>query len=352
MDLLNFVIILSVVILVHELGHFLAAKFTGIKVEEFGLGYPPRIFGKKFGETIYSLNLLPFGGFVRMFGEQEADTEGSKNPRAFFNKSKKQRSLVILAGVVMNLLLAVVCFSFIYSVAGIPEEVDYIMVDGISANSPAEQAGINPMDRILSINGQKMQKTADFVEFLKTKKAQEITLDLERDGQEIQVALTPRQNPPEGEGAIGVIVSNYDNIFYPKWQMPFRGTWVGIQEAYGWTKAMFVGLGQIIKGLFMGEKPEVRGVVGIYQITSAVAEQGTLALVKLVGILSINLAVINILPFPALDGGRFIFILLEKVIGKKIKPKIEAYINMAGMVVLIALMVLVTVADVIRVVNK
>jgi len=346
-----FLIILSIVVLIHELGHFLVAKWTGTGVEEFGFGYPPRAIGKKIGGTIYSLNWLPFGGFVRLFGEQEAELEGSKNPKAFFNKSKKQRTAVILAGVFMNMVLAIACFSVIYSINGIPQEVDYIVIDGVAPNSPAEMAGLKTGDKVVSIDGQSKQKTADFVEYLKNKAGQEVVLGLQRGGKDLNTTLTPRVNPPEGEGAVGVAVSNYDNVFYPVWQMPLRGTKVGIEEAYAWTKMMFEGLWQMISGIFVGVKPEVRGIVGIYEITATVAKEGILPVIKFMGILSINLAVINILPFPALDGGRFAFIMLEKVIGRKIKPKIEAYVNMAGMAILVTLMVLITVADVLRVIR-
>jgi len=191
----------------------------------------------------------------------------------------------------------------------------------------------------------------EFVGFLEDKKGEEVSILIERNGQEQTTSLVPRENPPEGEGAVGVLVSNYDNVFYPWWQMPFRGAWVGIQEAYGWTTMMVSGLAQTIQGLFKGAKPEVTGVIGIYQITSTVAEQGILPVIKFIGILSINLAVINILPFPALDGGRFAFILLEDLIGKKIRPKVEAYVNMVGMAILITLMVLITIGDVLRIVR-
>lgn len=341
-DIVNFFIVLSVVVLIHELGHFVAAKLVGVKVEEFGLGYPPKAIGKKIGETIYSINWLPFGGFVRLFGEQEADAPGTKSSKAFFHKTKLQRTFVILAGVFMNLVLGVVCFSLIYSIKGIPEEVNYIVVEAVSPNSPAQQAGLGVGDKVLAINDQHMQQVSEFVGYLKDKGGQNVTIDIERKGEKKEINLTPRQNPPEGEGAVGVLVSNYDNIFYPMWQMPFRGTYVGVQEAYGWTKMMLVGLGTMVMQAFAGKAPEVAGPVGIYKITSTVAKEGIIPLIKFIGIFSINLAVVNVLPIPALDGGRFLFILIEGLIGKKIKPAIEAYINMAGMALLVGLMLLVT----------
>lgn len=347
-----FLLVLSIVVLIHELGHFLSAKKIGIKVEEFGFGYPPKAIGKKIGETIYSLNWLPFGGFVRLYGEQEEGSEGTNSQKAFYNRSKKERSVVILAGVFMNIILAMFCFSLIYSIAGIPTEVNYVTIENIAPNSPAQTAGLQAGDKVIAIDGILMQETNDFVSYLKEKGGQEVKVEVEREEQILDKVLIPRLNPPEGEGALGVVVSNYDNIFYPWWQMPFRSLIVGVEETYTWTKMMFVGLGQMIGGLFSGQKPEVRGVVGIYEMTSDIAAMGILPIIKFIGILSINLAVINVLPFPALDGGRFMFIMLEKVIGKKIKPKIEAYINMAGMAILIGLMVIITVADVIRVVKR
>ncbi len=366
-----FLIVLTIVVLIHELGHFLAAKKVGIKVHEFGFGYPPRAIGwfknkkkqwksiigpkdidSKVPGTIYSINWLPFGGFVRMFGEFEQDAIGSKSKQAFFNKNKKQKTLVILAGVFMNILLAIVAFSLYYSVSGIPEQVDYIVVENISPNSPAELAGFESGDRIISIDGQVATQVNDFANYLSTMGGQMVTIIVQRNGYNQTLKVTPRVNPPEGEGSVGVLVSNYDNIFYPIWQMPFRGTIIGAKETYAWTKMMFEGIGTIISGAIKGSPPEVTGPVGIYQITSKVADQGFWALIKFVGILSINLAVVNILPFPALDGGRFVFILLEGITGKKIKPKIEAYINMAGMLLLIGLMILITIGDITKIINK
>lgn len=369
--IVTFLAVLSLVVLIHELGHFLTAKFFGIKVHEFGFGYPPRAWGMykndkgewktivgnkdiddKAKGTIYSLNWLPFGGFIRMFGEFENDAMGTKSKQAFFNKGKRQRSVVILAGIFMNLVLAVVLFSAIYSISGIPEEVDYISIGAIAPGSPAEESDLMVGDKVVGIDGETLLTVGDFVESVKEKGGQEVLITVDRGVNRLVLPVTPRKDPPEGEGSVGVIISNYDNVFYPTWQMPFRGAWVGLQEAYGWTKMMIEGIGTMIGMLIVGEKPQVTGPVGIYQITSDVAAQGILALMKFVGILSINLAVVNALPFPALDGGRFVFIVLEGMIGKKVKPKIEAYINMFGMLILISLMILVTVGDVMRLMGR
>ena len=368
--IITFLLVLSLVVLIHELGHFLAAKMFGVKVHEFGFGYPPRMIGiyknlknrwkivqnqdvdDKAKGTVYSINWLPFGGFVRMFGEFENDAMGSKSDQAFFNKKKRQRAIIILAGVFMNIVLAVVLFSTIYSISGIPEEVDYITVGAVAPGSPADTAGFEMGDVVKGIDGVMLSETSDFVENVQDKGGQEVSVLVERDGRELDLLVTPRENPPANEGAVGVIISKYDNVFYPAWEMPFRGAWVGIQEAYGWTRMMIEGIGTMIGMLFAGDRPEVTGPVGIYEITSNVAQQGIFPLMKFVGILSINLAVVNALPFPALDGGRFVFIMLEGVIGRKVKPKIEAYINMAGMLFLIGLMVLVTIGDVMRLMGR
>ncbi|NMB57132.1 RIP metalloprotease RseP [Candidatus Beckwithbacteria bacterium] len=365
-----FLLVLSIVVLIHEIGHFLSAKIIGIKVNEFGFGYPPRIIGfyqnlkgkfksvfwvkdvdKEAKSTIYSLNLLPFGGFVRLFGEQEEGSEKTTSKTAFYNRSKLERTIVMLAGIFMNLVLGVVCFSIIYSSVGIPETVDYITVQGISPNSPAQQAGIKLEDKILSIDEKQMTKTEDFVNYLKDKGGKEIIIAIERNGQKQVITLVPRENPPAGEGAVGVMVTNVDNVFYPAWQMPFRAAWVGIQETYTWTLLMIEGLGQMVTSILSGVAPQVAGPVGIYQMTSDAASAGILVLIKFIGILSINLAVVNALPFPALDGGRFLLLLIEKAKGSKINTKIEMYLNMIGMLFLIGLMILVTVLDVMRLVK-
>lgn len=351
--ILVFFIIFSLLVLVHELGHFLVAKRAGIKVEEFGFGYPPRVISVKYGETIYSLNLLPFGGFVRLYGEERMTGKEGKFKRAFFNQSKRVRISVLLAGVIANFFLGLFCFIFIYSQIGIPTETSKVIIAGVSPGSPAEKAGIKADDQIMALNGNDEIFLNNFTEMVKQRAGEEISMRVKRKTangvEEKEFYLTPRIKPPEGEGAIGVAVTNIEMVVYKNWKMPFLAIYMGVKEALGWAEMIFLSLITMIRKLFVGQLPQdVSGPIGIYQLTSRVSKQGFLVTLQFLAILSINLAILNIMPLPALDGGRILFVVLEKVIGRKIKPKIEQYVNIAGMVFLLGLMILVTVNDLTR----
>lgn len=382
MNIFFFLFALSVLVFVHELGHFLAAKRAGILVEEFGIGLPPRIWGKKVGGTLYSINALPIGGFVKMHGEEASFIEGKSRSsrksqqskgRSFVNKSFSEKVLVIVGGVVMNLLFAVFVFGVVYSVLGVPEETDKVKVVGLSPSAPAEEAGLEIGDWIWSVNEEEVRETKKLVDKVGEIEEEGVSLLVARkidesgeiDGEikdcpfleegyvcfETGVGL--RQNPPEGQGKMGVAVSNTETVRYAWWQMPFRGVWVGFQEAYFWGKVILQGLGTMILGLFRGEIPsDVAGPVGLYQASSQIAERdGFWALLHFFGVISVNLAIVNGLPLPALDGGRLSFLVWEKVSRKKIKPEVEMKINNIGMLALLALMALVAIGDVLRVVN-
>jgi regulator of sigma E protease len=330
MAILSFLIILSILILVHELGHFLMAKKFGIKVEEFGFGYPPRLLGFKKQGTVYSLNLLPFGGFLRLKGE---DLAAGKN--SFAGKPKRVRLLVLLAGAVMNFLLGVALFAAIYTRLGIPEKVDYLVVTAVAKDSPAEQAGIKLEDKLIDFSN-----TDKFIAFINEHRGQEVRLRL-KDGREVLVTPRLAEVTPQGEGALGVAITNVDVVLYPLWQRPFRGMWFGLKEAVGWGK-------EILNSLTKINAKDVAGPVGIYEISKDVTKQGWIAILRFVAILSVNLSILNLLPLPALDGGRLIFIGIEAVTRRRVKPKIEQAIHLAGIILLIGLMVLVTINDVRR----
>lgn len=350
LTLITALAVLSLLILVHELGHFLSAKKAGMRVDEFGLGYPPRLWGKKIGETTYSLNALPFGGFVRIFGESlEEKTDGKEG--AFWAKSKKARTMVIVAGVIANFLLAVLAFSIVYSIMGIPTETNRVTVVGVAPESPAEEAGLEENDLILETEGQEITGLEQFTDLAGEKKGQEMTLLIQRGDQEVEYRLTPRESPPEGEGPLGVVVSSVEMVHYPLWQMPFRGGVEGFKEAFAWTGLVIGGLKQMGTELITrGRVPkEIAGPVGILQITGRVTQGGALAILQFIGILSVNLAVLNILPFPALDGGRLMFVGYEALTRKRPKPEFERWVNTVGMIMILILAVLVTINDLDRV---
>lgn len=359
MTLLVFIAILSVLVFVHELGHFLAAKRAGILVEEFGFGLPPRIWGKKVGETIYSLNALPIGGFVRLYGEngeEEKKAKSEKNKgRAFYEKSLWRRFSVLVAGVLMNLLLAITAFSILYYVYGIPSQTERVKIVSIAEGSPAQTAGLKTEDQLVAINGQKITSVDEFVKLSQEKAGDEIELEvLREENQKMVLSLTPRQDPPEGEGPLGVAISDIELRKYPWYQMPFLGAREGLKESLAWGGMIFQTLKTTAVNLAtQGKVPkDIAGPVGIYQITGQAAKLGPLAVLQFMGILSVNLAIINILPLPALDGGRLIFLGYEVVTKKRPHPKVENWINTAGMAFLLLLMLLITVNDILRLTGK
>jgi regulator of sigma E protease len=297
-SILIFIVVLSVLILIHELGHFLVARHFGVKVEEFGFGLPPRLFGKQFGETLYSINALPFGGFVKLYGEQTDEGVTDVN-RAFLNKSKKIRIAVIIAGVVMNFILGIVAFSIVYSYSGIPRDTGKLKVIDVSSGSPAQTAGIVVGDIITKVGQSDVTSSDDFINIVANHKGAKTKFELIRDGATIKYTITPRENPPEGEGPLGVTITSKELYFPPIWQRPFYGIYYGTKEALFWGQTIILGLTGIVSGALKGVSPQgVSGPIGIFAVTTEAAKTGVLTLINFVGILSINLAILNIVPFP------------------------------------------------------
>ena len=357
MQILVFILILSILILVHEFGHFITAKLLGMKVEEFGIGYPPKAI-KLFTwrGTEFSLNWLPFGGFVRLYGE-EYDKE-AKGQGMFWQKPKWQRAVVMVSGVVMNFLLGAVLFGVVYSVVGIPEVTDRVKIGGVADESPAMVAGVEEGDVLVWGEVEEVRvefnESGDVIKLVDEHMGEGILFGVEKDGGEVvEATMIPRENPPEGEGSLGVILSMVEMVKYPWWQMPFRGVVVGTQEAVAWGRMIVMGLGEMMRGIFAGEGiPEgVSGPIGVYQISSQAVDMGWLAVLQFTAVFSMNLAVLNILPIPALDGGRIVFLGLEMILGKKRKNRIEVVVNGVSMLLLIGLMVLISVRDVARLLN-
>ncbi|KKR13781.1 MAG: Membrane-associated zinc metalloprotease [Candidatus Woesebacteria bacterium GW2011_GWA1_39_21b] len=304
------------------------------------------IFGKKIGETIYSLNLLPFGGFVKLHGETTEDTI-TDTSRAFLNKNKRVRTLIILAGVMMNFVLAIVAFSLVYSFTGIPKETQNVKIVEVSANSPAASSGLEVNDIVREIDGNKIASNQELIQTVDSMKGREITLMVERNTELVEIKALPRENPPEGEGALGVLISTSEIYYPPFWQRPFIGIYYGFKESLFWVGVVVGGFIKLFRDLFGGVIPrDIAGPVGIFALTSEAAKFGILPLINFIGILSVNLAILNVIPFPALDGGRLLFVGIESFFGKRIVPRVEAAIHTVGMIILILLILAITASDI------
>ena len=355
--ILIFFLVLSILVLIHELGHFFVAKLLGVKVEEFGFGLPPRIFGVQVGETLYSLNALPFGGFVKVFGEEMHEVEGhqlstAEKSRSFVHKKPWQKISVLVAGVALNFVLGWFIVSYLFT-RGVPVPSNTVRVLEVSPDSPAQVAGLQKNDSIVRViaNGKTslIKQTEDVSTIAAREAGKEILLIINRNGTTLKKSITPRKNPPKGQGALGVAISSYTIKKYTPLEAPFYG----LIESAKITGVIGKELGRMALGFITLQKPrgDIAGPVGIAQLTSEAARQGLDPLLQLIGLLSLNLAVLNILPFPALDGGRLMFVLYETVTKRRMNPKIEQRLNYAGFALLISLLILVTINDIIRLIR-
>lgn len=351
MTLIAFFLILSLLVLVHEFGHFIAAKKNGVLVEEFGLGLPPRIFGYQIGETLYSINLLPFGGFVKVYGEEyyEENTKITKNlrHRAFISKKPWQKMIILTAGVVGNFILGWVLISYLFT-QGIPALSNTVVVERVQKNSPAEEAGLKPKDIILAIKkgkkSYKINSPDDLIHLAKKFNNQTIALQVKRKKQELDIVLRPRKNPPKNQGPIGIVISSFVVKKYPWYKAPFFGlieaSRITIKIVNELTRSFFLLIS------FKKPKLDVTGPIGIAKFTGQAIRFGQNALLELIALLSLNLAVINILPFPALDGGRLAFVVYEWITRKKVNQQLEKRLNLIGIIILITIALLVSVKDI------
>lgn len=407
LNVIGFLLILSILVFIHELGHFLVARRNGIVAEEFGMGYPPRILTLSRGEgrlqtgdktlivprgfqlpadleansliayeattdkkgrealssvrvidpasepsssahrvglvdpgTLYTINLIPFGGFVRMRGE-----DGPAGPGSFASASAGARTATLLAGPVMNLLLAVVLFALSF-LLGRPEPIPGGRIENISPGSPAEIAGLLPGDRVFEINGVEVRQAADLGRYIEAHPGEEVALRVLRGDQWQEVALTPRYPPPL-DGAIGLEM-------YPVTEItrfgPLESIQRGVQDMLRFTQFTLAVPGMLLQGSITPEEARPVGPKAIYDLTSGAISATVVSgwwfpVLQLMGILSAALAITNLLPLPALDGGRLLFIVIEKIRGRRVDPNWEGAIHLAGMIVLLGLMVLITYQD-------
>ncbi|MEC7836470.1 MAG: site-2 protease family protein [Chloroflexota bacterium] len=379
--------VLSLLVFIHELGHFLTAKKFGIKVTEFGFGFPPRIWGITFGETRYSINLIPLGGFVKMVGEEDP-TE----PRSFARQSILKRSIVLIAGSFMNLILPIIIFTIILT---LPHDtlVGTVTISGVAPNSPAEESGLRQGDAILEVNSLKISNHMDLVKEISRLKGTKVELLVRKNGSSLgilgspeftsseYVYITPRINPPSlkvvnevsipeeeielskaqqynpsleigdtlQQGSLGVLIGTSNGKII-KDSLPLQQS---IPTSFSKMGDVISFSAQGIGNLFSkGENPGLTGPIGIAQVTGEVAKVGIAPIFELTALISISLGIVNLLPIPALDGGRLMFVLLEGIRGgRRISPEKEGFIHLAGFMLLIGLVVVMSYFDIVRIIS-
>ena len=381
--------VLGFLIFVHELGHFATAKWFGIRVTEFGFGFPPRILGVRYGDTVYTLNLIPLGGFVKMVGEEDPS-----DPHSFARQHRWKRAIVLVAGSFMNLVVPVVIFTVLFMLPHDKLVSSEVLISGVAPSSPAQEAGLRGGDTILQVDGQRVTEPKDLVDIVQGRRGSPVELVVRRgslvsglgSSPELAVTdavvLTPRLDPPEltvvgtvtdpatevslmdarrynpslevgdtlTQGAIGVSIVLANPIIRPATEPIWRAVPMSFRTI---ADILVVTKDGIAQGLSSGRNPGVAGPIGIAQATGEVVDElGFSWVFQLTALLSVSLGIMNILPIPALDGGRLLFVAIEWARGgKRISPKHEGLTHMMGFAVLIGLIVVISYFDVLRVLN-
>ncbi|HYC83383.1 MAG TPA: site-2 protease family protein [Candidatus Paceibacterota bacterium] len=373
MSVIIFLIVLAVLIITHEFGHFIVAKKSGIRVDEFGLGFPPKLFGWKKGETVYSLNALPFGGFVKIHGENpdEESIAGSDSDRSMANKPRLVQAAVLAAGVTFNILLAwlLISVGFMYGLptsagqapAGTALENVRLMITSVAPESPAETAGIKAGDIVVAYGEKKGAETVyaesvdipSIQEYLAAKEGKQVVIKYLR-GQENprapasnihETTVVPAPGIVEGRPAVGISMDMVGTLRLPWWKALVSGAEFTAQLII----ATVVGLKDFFMSLFTDGKEalsSVTGPIGLVGLVGDASELGLAYLLSFTAFISINLAVLNMVPFPALDGGRLLFLAIEGIKGSRLNPKIANAFNLVGFALLILLMITITISDI------
>lgn len=379
-----FILILALLVLIHEFGHFIAAKWNGVLVEEFGFGFPPRVWGKKIGETIYSINLLPIGGFVKVYGEEYHETDGNADPklknRAFVNKAPWQKAVIVLAGVFMNLLLAVFIYYILLGTNNFKsdpftlfgnykfrfgQQEEQVVVANIVKAAPAAKAGVEIGDVVQGVTyttntGKSVRlpisTPEQMIKIINANQGKNITIDFVniKNNERKTVNVSPQYNKELKRAVIGVGLAESVILSY---QQPVQKVLSGVLHSYNIMSYSMNTMGYFISSSFkeksLGPVSEtVSGPVGIFNVVSDIVQfsgkKVLINLAQLMGLLSLSLASINVMPFPALDGGRLVFILYEWITRKRPNQTVERYVNMVGFITLIGLAILVSINDILR----
>ncbi len=342
MTLIYFILILGITVFIHELGHFIFAKHAGIYVYEFSIGMGPQIFKfhRKNDETEYSIRLLPIGGYVQMAGEEIEADEDIPKEKQMTHKKWHQRFMTVIAGILFNFLLAIFIFFIVGFINGVPTETT--TVADVSKNSAAFKAGLKSGDKILKINGTKIVSSDHLMLLVQINGKDKMNMTILRDGKEKALQITPKEIKENDQVSYQYGFSLKNHLVHDFFSA----------VKYGFTK-MFSLIHQmilIIAYLLLGKLSisSLAGPVGIYTVVDQSAKAGILSLIYLLGFLSLNVGFINLLPIPAFDGGRLLFLIIEKIKGSPVKPKIENTIHAIGFVFLMVLMVVITYHDILR----
>lgn len=330
MTIIYAIIIFCLLIFVHEFGHFIVAKLCGVKVNEFAIGMGPALFKKRKGETLYAVRAFPIGGYCAMEGEDEE----SEDERAFNNKPAWQRALVLIAGSFMNLLTAVLLLIIISAWIGQPTTT----VDKVAEGSPAYEAGLLSNDKIVAVDGRQVSQWSDIINYMGKSQEETAELTIIRDGSQMTVVSRLEYDKEAGRNKIGITATSEHN--------PGTAVVSGVKNTWNMTVMMY----SVLKQLFTGDVSikELSGPVGIVYAVNDSAKSGVVYVVYLAALLSLNLAIINMLPLPALDGGRLLFLIIRRITGKRVTDEMEGKIHFIGIVLLLLLMVYVTWNDIIK----
>lgn len=363
LSILIFIVILGVLIVVHEFGHFIVAKWAGIRVDEFGIGYPPRAFKLfKWKETIFTFNWIPFGGFVKIFGENpdEESMSGPESSRSFVHKPKLHQAAVIVAGVTFNIIFAWLLISIGFMI-GLPTSVSNtrnqdrvenvkLIITNIHPESPAQAAGLKVGDTVtaLSARGHNLDKLEpeEVVNFIGAHTDTNISLSYQRGNESGTFSLEPKEGIVPDKKAIGISTDSIGTLKLPL----HEALWQGAKTTWNLTQATAVGIAVFLYDAVRGQSDltQVTGPVGIVGLVGDASKLGFIYILSFAAFISINLAVINLIPFPALDGGRLLMIIIESIKKSPINPKIANTVNAVGFVLLIILMIVVTAHDIVR----
>lgn len=394
-QILLFILVLSFLVVIHELGHYLTARFFKVRVDEFGIGFPPRALKLfKRGRTVFSLNWIPFGGYVKMEGEDGRDadrpdrvqstdrelpsqelesvSQPSRHPDKvegpFYQKSKFARLMITLAGAFINLVFGVLAFSVYFSLTGIPELAPNPRIAEVIADSPAARAQLPSNVEITAIQVAlneiiPVKSVDEVIAVISSRPGQNVTLittgscvanslECQEIAQSFPVTIRPKAEDAT-RGEVGIrFEAVVTQKFYPWYEMPFRGTWIGIQQTYYLSQLILEALANMVRTIGQGAVPqEVGSPIRIFVEgrRAGIFDQGPLVLLNFAGIISVNLAIFNILPIPALDGGRAVLILLESLLGRRRVNTIEGHLNYLGFMLLIGLMFLILAKDIFEV---